>query len=107
MNKQLTQMIIVSSSAIVILIGGIYGCTSCRKVPAGYVGVKVYLLGGAKGVDSEKLGVGRHFIGFNEAIGPKNSDNSYSRMEIDKNKCSNCGACLEQADCPGDAIVED
>jgi len=43
----------------------------------------------------------------NEAIHPKNSGNSYSRMDIDENKCSNCGACLEQANCPGDAIVED
>ncbi len=42
----------------------------------------------------------------NEAIGPKNSDNGYSRMEIDVDKCSNCKACLEQANCPGDAIIE-
>jgi len=68
MDQNMKQMIIMISIAVVILIGGIYGCTSCKKVPAGYVGVKVYLLGGAKGVDSEKLGVGRHFIGFNEEL---------------------------------------
>jgi ferredoxin len=43
----------------------------------------------------------------NEAIHPKNSDDGYSRMDIDANKCSNCGACLEQANCPGDAITKD
>lgn len=41
---------------------------SCSKVPAGYVGVKVYLLGGSKGVDSEVLGVGRYWIGVNENL---------------------------------------
>jgi regulator of protease activity HflC (stomatin/prohibitin superfamily) len=34
--------------------------TACHKVPAGNVGVKVYLLGGKKGVDHEILGVGRY-----------------------------------------------
>lgn len=41
---------------------------ACAKVPAGHVGVKVYLLGGSKGVDSEELGVGRYWIGFNEEL---------------------------------------
>ncbi len=41
---------------------------SCQKVPAGYVGVKVYLLGSNKGVDSEELGVGRYWIGINEEL---------------------------------------
>ncbi|MCZ8156083.1 MAG: SPFH domain-containing protein [Leptospira sp.] len=41
---------------------------SCQKVPAGYVGVKVYLLGSNKGVDSEELGVGRYWIGLNEEL---------------------------------------
>ena len=68
MDQNMKQMIIVISIAIVILIGGIYGCTSCKTVPAGYVGVKVYLLGGSKGVDSEKLGVGRWFIGVYEEL---------------------------------------
>ena len=43
-------------------------CTGCSKVEAGYVGVKVYLLGGSKGVDSEVLGVGRYWIGWNEDL---------------------------------------
>lgn len=42
--------------------------SACSKVPAGHVGVKVYLLGGAKGVDSELLGVGRYWIGWNEEL---------------------------------------
>ena len=41
---------------------------SCDKVPAGYVGVKVDLLGSNKGVQQEVLGVGRYWIGFNEEL---------------------------------------
>jgi regulator of protease activity HflC (stomatin/prohibitin superfamily) len=40
----------------------------CSKVPAGHVGVKVYLLGTSKGVDVEELGVGRYWIGWNEEL---------------------------------------
>jgi regulator of protease activity HflC (stomatin/prohibitin superfamily) len=40
----------------------------CSKVPAGNVGIKVYLLGGSKGVDHEVLGVGRYWIGVNEDL---------------------------------------
>jgi regulator of protease activity HflC (stomatin/prohibitin superfamily) len=42
--------------------------SSCSKVPAGYKGVKVYLLGTSKGVDHEVLGVGRYWIGWNEEL---------------------------------------
>ena len=41
---------------------------ACSTVPAGHVGVKVFLLGGEKGVDSEELGVGRYWIGMNEEL---------------------------------------
>lgn len=41
---------------------------ACSKVPAGHVGVKVFLLGGEKGVDSQELGVGRYWIGINEEL---------------------------------------
>ena len=41
---------------------------SCSKVPAGNVGIKVHLLGGSKGVNTEELGVGRYYIGFNEEL---------------------------------------
>lgn len=42
------------------------GCTA--KVPAGNVGIKVYLLGGSKGVDIETLPVGRYYVGWNEDL---------------------------------------
>lgn len=45
----------------------IQGC-GCSTVPAGNRGVKVFLLGGKKGVDVEELGVGRYWIGFNEDL---------------------------------------
>lgn len=45
-----------------------FGVTACSKVPAGNVGVKVYLLGKSKGVDSEELGPGRYWIGINEDL---------------------------------------
>jgi regulator of protease activity HflC (stomatin/prohibitin superfamily) len=38
------------------------------KVPAGYVGIKVNLLGGDKGVDSQELSPGRYWIGMNEDL---------------------------------------
>ena len=41
---------------------------SFNKVPAGYTGIKVYLLGSNKGVDTEVLGVGRYWIGINEEL---------------------------------------
>lgn len=41
---------------------------NCSKVPAGYVGVKVYLLGSNKGVDSEELKTGIYWIGINEEL---------------------------------------
>jgi regulator of protease activity HflC (stomatin/prohibitin superfamily) len=41
---------------------------ACSKVPAGNVGVKVYLLGGSKGVDVEELTPGRYWVGINEEL---------------------------------------
>lgn len=41
---------------------------ACSKVPAGNVGVKVYLLGKSKGVDMEVLPVGRYWIGWNQEL---------------------------------------
>lgn len=41
---------------------------ACSYVPNGNVGVKVYMLGGEKGVDTEVLGVGRYWIGWNEEL---------------------------------------
>lgn len=41
---------------------------SCSRIDAGYVGVKVKLLGSDKGVQDEVLGVGRYYIGINEEL---------------------------------------
>lgn len=50
-----------------LALGTLQGC-ACNTVPAGNVGIKVYLLGGQKGVDHEVLGVGRYYIGINEEL---------------------------------------
>lgn len=60
MLKRLARIFAVSTLVL--------GLAACSKVPAGHVGVKVYLLGGAKGVDSEEKGVGRYWIGWNEDL---------------------------------------
>lgn len=44
----------------------VVGCGT--RVPAGNVGLKVYMLGSNKGVDNEVLGVGRYWIGINEEL---------------------------------------
>ena len=46
----------------------LFSATGCSKVPAGNVGVKVYLLGKSKGVDMEILPVGKYWIGVNEEL---------------------------------------
>lgn len=48
-----------------VLLGSV---AACSYVPAGNVGVKVNMLGGDKGVDTEVLGVGRYWIGMNEEL---------------------------------------
>jgi regulator of protease activity HflC (stomatin/prohibitin superfamily) len=77
--------------------------SSCiSTVPAGYRGIKVYLLGNKKGVEQKQLGVGAYFLGFNQRIynfpvfqqnyvwrdegdthGPDNSINFQSREGLD------------------------
>lgn len=52
----------------ILLILAVIGLTGCSDVPPGYVGVKVFLTGGDKGVDSQLLGVGRYWIGINESL---------------------------------------
>lgn len=42
--------------------------TACSDVPSGYVGIKIYMLGGDKGVDTQELGTGRYWIGVNEQL---------------------------------------
>lgn len=57
----------IVSGVIAIIFAG-WMLISCEKVPAGHVGVKVYLLGGSKGVDNEVKDVGRYYIGMNEEL---------------------------------------
>jgi len=52
---------LIALLALLVLVG-------CSHVPSGYVGIKVYKLGGAKGVDHEVLGTGRYWIGMNEDL---------------------------------------
>jgi len=61
---------------------------ACSKVPAGNVGVKVFLLGGDKGVDTQELGPGRYWIGVNEELYlfPTFSQNyTWTQEPIDEN----------------------
>jgi len=53
---------------LAIVFATILSFTSCSKVEAGYVGVKVDLLGSDKGVQNEVLGTGRYWIGVNEEL---------------------------------------
>jgi regulator of protease activity HflC (stomatin/prohibitin superfamily) len=53
---------------IALSLAMMFATSACSKVPAGHVGVKVYLLGGSKGVNQETLGVGRYWIGMNEEL---------------------------------------
>lgn len=53
---------------VFVALVAVLNMSGCSKVPAGHVGVKVYLLGGAKGVDHEVLGIGRYYIGWNEEL---------------------------------------
>lgn len=53
---------------LVLLGVALLATTSCSKVPAGNVGVIVHMLGGSKGVDSEEVGVGRYWLGWNDQL---------------------------------------
>lgn len=56
------KLLLCFGLASVVMLSG------CSKVPVGNVGVKVYLLGGDKGVDHEVLGAGKYYIGMNEEL---------------------------------------
>lgn len=83
---------------------------SCSKVPAGNVGVKVYLLGKSKGVDTEELGVGRYWIGINEELYlfPTFQQNyvwTKDRNEGSKNDESITFQTIEGLDCNADVGI--
>lgn len=62
MNKAMKRLFLVTAAVASL------GLTACSKVPAGNVGIKVNLLGGEKGVDTQELGPGRYWIGMNEDL---------------------------------------
>jgi regulator of protease activity HflC (stomatin/prohibitin superfamily) len=61
MNKRILAAAVIAALSMSTM-------TGCEKVPAGNVGVKVYLLGSSKGVDVEELSPGRYWIGINEEL---------------------------------------
>lgn len=68
MDSETRGLVVTVIGVIVAIIFAGWMFASCEKVPAGHVGVKVYLLGGNKGVDNEVKGVGRYYIGMNEEL---------------------------------------
>ena len=52
----------------VLLAVAVLGLAGCDNVPVGNVGIIVHKLGGAKGVDSEEVGVGRYWLGINDEL---------------------------------------
>ena len=61
--RNFLKLFVVLIAAIVML-----GSCSYDKVPAGYVGIKFYSLGGDKGVDREVVGPGRYLCGPNTTL---------------------------------------
>ncbi len=53
---------------LLVFIGAIVLLTSCATVPAGYKGVKVYLLGRKNGSEIKVLDVGRYSMGINQQL---------------------------------------
>ena len=62
----LDKIVILIKSLLPILI--LVLLASCSKVPSGFVGIKVFQLGGKKGVDTETLGPGKYWVGMNEDL---------------------------------------
>lgn len=59
---------LLACGIIIMLVLGLWSCSHLQRVKPGTVAVKVYLLGGSKGVDYEELGVGRYWVGINEEL---------------------------------------
>ncbi len=55
-------------AVILAVLGMVFLGSGCSKVPAGHVGVKVYLFGGDKGVETQELPPGKYWIGINEEL---------------------------------------
>jgi len=72
MNKQSGRSTVAFVGGIIlaaiVAMWSLWAIASWKKVPAGNVGVHVYLLGGDKGVDAVVRPVGRHFIGWQQEL---------------------------------------
>ena len=53
---------------ILVLVVALAALSSCSTVPAGYRGIKVYLLGNRRGVETKQLGVGAYLLGPNQRL---------------------------------------
>ena len=60
--------ILLGLTLLFLVLAALYAFHSIRTVQAGYVGIKVHLLGSSKGVENEVLGVGRYWIGWNQDL---------------------------------------
>lgn len=83
------KKIIAGVLAFALIGWGLWAIVSYKKVPAGNVGVHVYLLGGEKGVDAVARPVGRHFIGFQQELYlyPTYTQNyTWTREWVDENR---------------------
>ena len=55
-------------AAATLLVVLLWVVASWQRVETGHVGIRVYLLGNERGIDAEVLGVGRHFIGWQQEL---------------------------------------
>jgi regulator of protease activity HflC (stomatin/prohibitin superfamily) len=62
------KKLVIAISIIILLLIIIPLFIRLKKVPAGYVGVKVNLYGSEKGVNAEEVTTGRHWVGINTEI---------------------------------------
>lgn len=67
-NKALMAKFSFTVVSTLLVLFGIYVASNLTKVQAGNVGVRVYLLGSSKGIDSEEVGPGRYWVGWNEEM---------------------------------------
>jgi len=64
MKKSLSVLILPLLAVMLML----SSCGQHSYVQPGYVGIKVHMYGGSKGVDNEIVGVGKYWIGINEKL---------------------------------------
>ena len=63
----MSRVSLIAGAVLLVLVGG-YGLSSCSTVSPGYVGVKVDRYGSSAGVEPEALGIGTYFVGPGQSI---------------------------------------